>query len=117
MPSIAQALADLQLSRLASPGQYETRHEPRGSGNRSNSTLAGNTMLPIVNVLEHVLKLRKGLTARRRIDTKSAVGHSQIQDQIQERVLTKVDRSGREPCLEDLYLFLHADTSAMIRSG
>ncbi|KAG1803160.1 hypothetical protein EV424DRAFT_1544997 [Suillus variegatus] len=62
-----------------------------------------SSLLPIVDVLEHVLKLKR----RSRIWLCPTAAHP---------FQTKVDRSGKEPCLEDLYICSYMPTfSALIR--
>ncbi|KAG2068527.1 hypothetical protein BDR04DRAFT_1079298 [Suillus decipiens] len=70
-------------------------------------------MLPIVNVLEHVLKL-KHLS---RIWLCPTAGFTSIPLHAAHPFLTKPDGSGKEPCLEDLYICSYTPTlSALIRS-
>ncbi|KAG1886016.1 hypothetical protein F4604DRAFT_1951437 [Suillus subluteus] len=57
-------------------------------------------MLPIVNVLEHVLKLKR----RSRIWLCPTAAFTSIPLHAANPFLTKEDRSGKEPCLEDLYI-------------
>ncbi|KAG2094839.1 CHAT domain-containing protein [Suillus discolor] len=70
-------------------------------------------MLPIVNVLEHVLKLKR----RSRIWLCPTAAFTSIPLHAAHPFQTKADRSGREPCLEDLYICSYTPTlSALIRS-
>ncbi|KAG1730548.1 CHAT domain-containing protein [Suillus paluster] len=71
-------------------------------------------MLPIVNVLQHNLKLRR----RSRIWLCPTAAFTSIPLHAAHPFRTKADRSGREPCLEDLYICSYTPTlSALIRSG
>ncbi|KAG1873810.1 CHAT domain-containing protein [Suillus subluteus] len=70
-------------------------------------------MLPIVNVLEHVLKIER----RSRIWLCPTAAFTSIPLHAANPFLTKADRSGKEPCLEDLYICSYTPTlSALIRS-
>ncbi|KAG1775501.1 CHAT domain-containing protein [Suillus placidus] len=70
-------------------------------------------MLPIVNVLEHVLKLKH----RSRIWLCPTAGFTSIPLHAANPFQTKADRSGKEPCLEDLYICSYTPTlSALVRS-
>ncbi|KAG1857716.1 CHAT domain-containing protein [Suillus subalutaceus] len=70
-------------------------------------------MLPIVNVLEHVLKLKR----RSRIWLCPTAAFTSIPLHAANPFLTKADRSGKEPCLEDLYICSYTPTlSALVRS-
>ncbi|KAG1827887.1 CHAT domain-containing protein [Suillus variegatus] len=70
-------------------------------------------MLPIVNVLEHVLKLKR----RSRIWLCPTAAFTSIPLHAAHPFQTKADRSGKEPCLEDLYICSYTPTlSALIRS-
>ncbi|KAG1781138.1 CHAT domain-containing protein [Suillus placidus] len=70
-------------------------------------------MLPIVNVLEHVLKLKR----RSRIWLCPTAAFTSIPLHAANPFQTKADRSGKEPCLEDLYICSYTPTlSALIRS-
>ncbi|KAG2080567.1 CHAT domain-containing protein, partial [Suillus cothurnatus] len=69
-------------------------------------------MLPIVNVLEHVLKLKR----RSRIWLCPTAAFTSIPLHAANPFLTKPDRS-KEPCLEDLYICSYTPTlSALVRS-
>ncbi|KAG1857708.1 hypothetical protein DFJ58DRAFT_745006 [Suillus subalutaceus] len=70
-------------------------------------------MLPIVNVLQHALKLRR----YSRIWLCPTVAFTSIPLHAANPFLTKADRSGKEPCLEDLYICSYTPTlSALVRS-
>ncbi|KAG1793550.1 CHAT domain-containing protein [Suillus plorans] len=70
-------------------------------------------MLPIVDVLEHVLKLKR----RSRIWLCPTAAFTPIPLHAAHPFQTKADRSGKEPCLEDLYICSYTPTlSALIRS-
>ncbi|KAG1773304.1 CHAT domain-containing protein [Suillus placidus] len=70
-------------------------------------------MLPIVNVLEHVLKLKR----RSRIWLCPTAAFTSIPLHAANPFQTKADRSGKEPCLEDLYICSYTPTlSALVRS-
>ncbi|KAG1847466.1 CHAT domain-containing protein [Suillus tomentosus] len=70
-------------------------------------------MLPIVNLLEHVLKLKR----RSRIWLCPTAAFTSIPLHAAHPFQTKADRSGKEPCLEDLYICSYTPTlSALIRS-
>ncbi|KAG2068444.1 TPR-like protein [Suillus decipiens] len=72
-----------------------------------------NIMLPIVNVLEHVLKLKR----HSRIWLCPTADFTSIPLHAANPFLTKPDSSGKEPCLEDLYICSYALTlSALVRS-
>ncbi|KAG2110029.1 CHAT domain-containing protein [Suillus cothurnatus] len=69
-------------------------------------------MLPIVNVLEHVLKVER----RSRIWLCPTAAFTSIPLHAANPFLTKADRS-KEPCLEDLYICSYTPTlSALVRS-
>ncbi|KAG2343859.1 TPR-like protein [Suillus weaverae] len=70
-------------------------------------------MLPIVKVLEHVLKLKR----RSRIWLCPTSAFTSIPLHAANPFQTKADRSGKEPCLEDLYICSYTPTlSALVRS-
>ncbi|KAG2136723.1 CHAT domain-containing protein [Suillus clintonianus] len=70
-------------------------------------------MLPIVNVLENVLELKR----RSRIWLCPTAAFTSIPLHAAHPYKTKADRSGRELCLEDLYICSYTPTlSALIRS-
>jgi hypothetical protein len=69
-------------------------------------------MLPIVNVLEHVVKLKR----RSRIWLCPTAAFTSIPLHTANPFLTKADRS-KEPCLEDIYVCSYTPTlSALVRS-
>ncbi|KAG1761799.1 CHAT domain-containing protein [Suillus occidentalis] len=63
-------------------------------------------MLPIVNMLEYVLKL----TRRSRIWLCPTAAFASISLHAAHPFQTKADRSGKEPCLEDLYICSYTPT-------
>ncbi|KAG1728463.1 CHAT domain-containing protein [Suillus lakei] len=70
-------------------------------------------MLPIVNVLEHVLKLKH----RSRIWLCPTAAFTSIPLHAAHPFQKKADGSGNEPCLEDLYICSYTPTlSALVRS-
>ncbi|KAG0695706.1 CHAT domain-containing protein [Suillus ampliporus] len=70
-------------------------------------------MLPIVNVLQRDLKLRR----RSRIWLCPTAAFTSIPLHAAHPSRTKADRSGREPCLEDIYICSYTPTlSALIRA-
>ncbi|KAG2122498.1 CHAT domain-containing protein [Suillus clintonianus] len=70
-------------------------------------------MLPVVNVLEHVLALKR----QSRIWLCPTAAFTSIPLHAAHPFRTKADRSGKEPCLEDLYICSYTPTlSALIRS-
>ncbi|KAG1877225.1 CHAT domain-containing protein [Suillus subluteus] len=75
-------------------------------------TVWDQIMLPIVNVLEHVLKLKHGS----RIWLCPTAAFTSIPLHAAHPFQTKADRS-KEPCLEDLYICSYTSTlSALVRS-
>ncbi|KAG2112716.1 CHAT domain-containing protein [Suillus discolor] len=73
----------------------------------------GHIMLPIVDVLEHILKLQR----RSRIWLCPTAAFTSIPLHAAHPFQTKADRSGKEPCLEDIYICSYTPTlSALIRS-
>ncbi|KAG2362158.1 hypothetical protein BDR07DRAFT_1071514 [Suillus spraguei] len=76
-------------------------------------TIWDEIMLPIVNILEHVLKLKR----LSRIWLCPTADFTSIPLHAAHPFLTKPDRSGKEPCLEDLYVCSYIPTlSALVRS-
>ncbi|KAG2122472.1 CHAT domain-containing protein [Suillus clintonianus] len=72
-----------------------------------------NIMLPVVNVLEHVLELKR----QSRIWLCPTAAFTSIPLHAAHPFRTKADRSGKESCLEDLYICSYTPTlSALIRS-
>ncbi|KAG1722666.1 CHAT domain-containing protein [Suillus lakei] len=76
-------------------------------------TVWDEIMLPIVNVLEHVLKLKH----RSRIWLCPTAAFTSIPLHAAHPFQKKADCSGNEPCLEDLYICSYTPTlSALVRS-
>ncbi|KAG2362848.1 CHAT domain-containing protein [Suillus spraguei] len=76
-------------------------------------TVWDEIMLPIINVLEHVLNLKR----HSRIWLCPTADFTSIPLHAAHPFLTKPDGSGKEPCLEDLYICSYAPTlSALVRS-
>ncbi|KAG2078745.1 hypothetical protein BDR04DRAFT_1226638 [Suillus decipiens] len=76
-------------------------------------TIWDEIILPVVNVLEHVLKLKR----LSRIWLCPTADFTSIPLHAAHPFLTKPDRSGKEPCLEDLYICSYIPTlSALVRS-
>ncbi|KAG2062956.1 hypothetical protein BDR04DRAFT_1235616 [Suillus decipiens] len=76
-------------------------------------TIWDEIILPVVNVLEHVLKLKR----LSRIWLCPTADFTSIPLHAAHPFLTKPDRSGKEPCLEDLYICSYTPTlSALVRS-
>ncbi|KAG1790417.1 CHAT domain-containing protein [Suillus plorans] len=76
-------------------------------------TVWGEIMLPIVNVLRHDLKLKY----YSRIWLCPTAAFTSIPLHAAHPFQTKPDRSGKEPCLEDLYICSYTPTlSALVRS-
>ncbi|KAG2362773.1 CHAT domain-containing protein [Suillus spraguei] len=76
-------------------------------------TVWDEIMLPIVKVLEHVLNLKR----HSRIWLCPTADFTSIPLHAAHPFLTKPDGSGKEPCLEDLYICSYAPTlSALVRS-
>ncbi|KAG2122491.1 CHAT domain-containing protein [Suillus clintonianus] len=72
-----------------------------------------NIMLPVVNLLEHTLELKR----QSRIWLCPTAAFTSIPLHAAHPFRTKADRSGKEPCLEDLYICSYTPTlSALIRS-
>ncbi|KAG1806946.1 CHAT domain-containing protein [Suillus variegatus] len=116
LPSIA--LADLKIlkDRFARAIQDLSRMNPRESRTDLivlSRIIWDQIMLPIVNVLEHVLKLKR----HSRIWLCPTAAFTSIPLHAAHPFQTKVDGSGKEPCLEDLYICSYTPTlSALIRS-
>ncbi|KAG2339520.1 TPR-like protein [Suillus weaverae] len=115
LPSIA--LTDLKTlkDRFTRAIQHASRMNPAES--RTDlivllRTVWDKIMLPIVNVLEHVLKLKH----RSRIWLCPTAAFTSIPLHAAHPFQTKADRS-KEPCLEDLYICSYTPTlSALVRS-
>ncbi|KAG1850572.1 CHAT domain-containing protein [Suillus subalutaceus] len=116
LPSIA--LTDLQTlkDRFTRAIRQASRMNPKDSRMDLIVLLRitwDEIMLPIVNILEHVLKLKR----RSRIWLCPTAAFTSIPLHAANPFLTKEDRSGKEPCLEDLYICSYTPTlSALIRS-
>ncbi|KAG2087688.1 uncharacterized protein F5147DRAFT_764790 [Suillus discolor] len=116
LPSIA--LADLKIlkDRFARAIREASRMSPRESRTDLivlSRIIWDQIMLPIVNVLEHALKLQ----CRSRIWLCPTAAFTSIPLHAAHPFQTKADRSGKEPCLEDLYICSYTPTlSALIRS-
>ncbi|KAG1824300.1 CHAT domain-containing protein [Suillus variegatus] len=116
LPSIA--LADLKIlkDRFARAIRDSSRMNPRESRTDLivlSRIIWDQIMLPIVDVLEHVLKLQR----RSRIWLCPTAAFTSIPLHAAHPFQTKPDRSGKEPCLEDLYICSYTPTlSALIRS-
>ncbi|KAG2085393.1 CHAT domain-containing protein, partial [Suillus discolor] len=116
LPSIA--LADLKIlkDRFARAIRDASRMSPAESRTDLIVLLRiiwDEIMLPIVNVLEHILKLKH----HSRISLCPTADFTSIPLHAAHPFQTKADRSGKEPCLEDLYICSYTPTlSALIRS-
>ncbi|KAG2092817.1 CHAT domain-containing protein [Suillus discolor] len=116
LPSIA--LADLKIlkDRFARVIRDSSRMNPGESRTDLIVLLRiiwDQIMLPIVNVLEHALKLKR----RSRIWLCPTAAFTSIPLHAAHPFQIKADRSGKEPCLEDLYICSYTPTlSALIRS-
>ncbi|KAG1847806.1 CHAT domain-containing protein [Suillus tomentosus] len=116
LPSVT--LADLTnlKDRFARAIRDSSRMNPRESRTDLivlSRIIWDQIMLPIVNVLEHVLKLKR----RSRIWLCPTAAFTSIPLHAAHPFQTKADRSGKEPCLEDLYICSYTPTlSALIRS-
>ncbi|KAG1779539.1 CHAT domain-containing protein [Suillus placidus] len=116
LPSVA--LADLKT--LKDRFTRAIRHASRMNPTELRSDLIvlsriiwDEIMLPIVNVLQHVLKLKR----HSRIWLCPTAAFTSIPLHAANPFQTKADRSGKEPCLEDLYICSYTPTlSALIRS-
>ncbi|KAG2361195.1 hypothetical protein BDR07DRAFT_1334874 [Suillus spraguei] len=115
-PSIA--LADLKTlkDRFARAIREASRMNPTESRTDLivlSRILWNEIMLPIIDVLERVLKLKR----RSRIWLCPTATFTSIPLHAANPFLTKPDRSGKEPCLEDLYICSYTPTlSALVRS-
>ncbi|KAG1884510.1 CHAT domain-containing protein [Suillus fuscotomentosus] len=115
-PSIA--LADLKIlkDRFARAIRDASRMSPAESRTDLIVLLRitwDEIMLPIVNLLEHVLKLKH----RSRIRLCPTADFTSIPLHAAHPFQTKADCSGKEPCLEDIYICSYMPTlSALIRS-
>ncbi|KAG1816835.1 CHAT domain-containing protein [Suillus subaureus] len=118
VPLLSVTLADLTnlKDRFARAIRQASRMNPRESRTDLivlSRIIWDEIMLPIVNVLEHVLKLKH----RSRIWLCPTAAFTSIPLHAANPFLTKADRSGKEPCLEDLYICSYTPTlSALVRS-
>ncbi|KAG2112715.1 CHAT domain-containing protein [Suillus discolor] len=116
LPSIALADLNVLKDRFTRAIRDSSRMNPRESRTDLIVLLRiiwDQIMLPIVNALEHVLKLQR----RSRIWLCPTAAFTSIPLHAAHPFQTKADRSGKEPCLEDLYICSYTPTlSALIRS-
>ncbi|KAG2084743.1 uncharacterized protein F5147DRAFT_765195 [Suillus discolor] len=116
LPSIAVADLKILKDRFTRAIRDSSRMNPRESRTDLIVLLRiiwDQIMLPIVDVLEHVLKLQR----RSRIWLCPTAAFTSIPLHAAHPFQTKADRSGKEPCLEDLYICSYTPTlSALIRS-
>ncbi|KAG2344790.1 hypothetical protein BDR05DRAFT_909343, partial [Suillus weaverae] len=116
LPSVA--LADLKIlkdrfARAIRHASWMNPTELRSDLIVLSRIIWDEIMLPIVNVLEHVLKLKR----RSRIWLCPTAAFTSIPLHAANPFQTKADRSGKEPCLEDLYICSYTPTlSALTRS-
>ncbi|KAG1788934.1 CHAT domain-containing protein [Suillus plorans] len=116
LPSIG--LVDLKIlkDRFARAIREASRMSPKESRTDLivlSRIIWDQIMLPIVNALEHVLKVKR----RSRIWLCPTAAFTSIPLHAAHPFQTKADRSGKEPCLEDLYICSYTPTlSALIRS-
>ncbi|KAG0699095.1 CHAT domain-containing protein [Suillus ampliporus] len=118
VPFSSLTLSDLK--KLKEDFASEIRHatlmgptEPRKDLRVLLRKIWDGIMLPIVNVLKHDLKLRR----RSRIWLCPTAAFTSIPLHAAHPFRTKADRSGREKCLEDIYICSYTPTlSALIRS-
>ncbi|KAG2092415.1 CHAT domain-containing protein [Suillus cothurnatus] len=116
LPSVT--LADLKTlkNRFTRAIRHASRMNPRES--RTDlivllQTIWDEIMLPIVKVLEYVLELKHCS----RIWLCPTAAFTSIPLHAANPCQTKADRSGKEPCLEDLYICSYTPTlSALVRS-
>ncbi|KAG2133459.1 CHAT domain-containing protein [Suillus cothurnatus] len=118
VPLSSVTLADLKTlkNRFTRAIRHASRMNPRES--RTDlivllRTIWDEIMLPIVKVLEYVLELKH----RSRIWLCPIAAFTSIPLHAANPCQTKADRSGKEPCLEDLYICSYTPTlSALVRS-
>ncbi|KIK42231.1 hypothetical protein CY34DRAFT_805131 [Suillus luteus UH-Slu-Lm8-n1] len=117
VPLSSIALADLNSLKRRFPGaiqnaKWKNPTEPRNDLIVLLRIVWHEIMLPIVNVLENVLKLKR----HSRIWLCPTAAFTSIPLHAANPFLIKADRS-REPCLEDLYVCSYTPTlSALVRS-
>ncbi|KIK41946.1 hypothetical protein CY34DRAFT_12689 [Suillus luteus UH-Slu-Lm8-n1] len=116
LPSVT--LADLTnlKDRFATAIRYTSRMNPAESRMDLMVLLRiiwDEFMLPIVNVLEHVVKL----TRRSRIWLCPTAAFTSIPLHAAHPFQTQADRSGKEPCLEDLYICSYTPTLSAGQPG
>ncbi|KAG2127222.1 CHAT domain-containing protein [Suillus clintonianus] len=116
LPSIALAdLEDLKdrFARAIPQASKMGLNQPRNDLIVLLRAVWDDIMLPVVNVLEHVLELKR----QSRIWLCPTAAFTSIPLHAAHPFRTKPDRSGKEPCLEDLYICSYTPTlSALIRS-
>ncbi|KAG1897213.1 CHAT domain-containing protein [Suillus fuscotomentosus] len=116
LPSIAFADLKILKDRFAREIRDSSQMNPRESRTDLivlSRIIWDQIMLPIVDVLEHVLKLQR----RSRIWLCPTAAFTSIPLHAAHPFQTKADRSGKEPCLEDIYICSYTPTlSALIRS-
>ncbi|KIK33299.1 hypothetical protein CY34DRAFT_717995 [Suillus luteus UH-Slu-Lm8-n1] len=115
LPSIALADLTMLKERFTRAIRHASRMNPKETRTDLIVLLQlvwGDIMLPIVNVLENVLKVKR----RSRIWLCPTAAFTSIPLHAANPFLTKADRS-KEPCLEDLYICSYTPTlSALVRS-
>ncbi|KAG1758634.1 CHAT domain-containing protein [Suillus occidentalis] len=115
LPSIALADLTILKERFTRAIRYASRMNPKETRTDLIVLLRivwEEIMLPIVNVLENVLKVQR----RSRIWLCPTAAFTSIPLHAANPFLTKADRS-KEPCLEDLYICSYTPTlSALVRS-
>ncbi|KAG1841217.1 CHAT domain-containing protein [Suillus subalutaceus] len=115
-PAIILIASQYSCSAIIVPTSGEPRHVPLPSVTlvdlNNLKELWNEIMLPIVNVLEHVLKLKRGS----RIWLCPTAAFTSIPLHAAHPFQTNADRS-KEPCLEDIYICSYTPTlSALVRS-
>ncbi|KAG1726901.1 CHAT domain-containing protein [Suillus occidentalis] len=115
LPSIALADLTILKDRFTRAIRHASRMNPKETRTDLIVLLRivwEEIMLPIVNVLENVLKLKR----RSRVWLCPTAAFTSIPLHAAHPFLTKADRS-KEPCLEDLYVCSYTPTlSALVRS-
>ncbi|KAG1883329.1 CHAT domain-containing protein [Suillus subluteus] len=116
LPSITLTDLNILKDRFARAIRLASRMDPAKSRTDLIVLLRivwDQIILPIVNVLENVLKLKR----RSRIWLCPTAAFTSIPLHAAHPFQTKADGSGKEPCLEDLYICSYTPTlSALIRS-